>query len=208
MKYFIELGVRGRGVELIELTEDEKNKLLKEKCLNDVYLDWVDECGYNFELERYFLTPNVDRFTLTIRDENNNVVYESEDVMELEDRTFDDDGECQVKGWTFDGVKDGYYLTRIQTIKGCWYEGEFEIDGTFDKDKLYVVQDKNIEEELLGDYVFPLGVIYYQKGDGYDMIRDEIELEFISDFGEQYWDTRLYKLRYKCSWTNLHKVKE
>ena len=53
MKYFIEFGVRALGVQLIELTEEEKNVLLEEENLNDVYYDWVEKCDYNFELEGY-----------------------------------------------------------------------------------------------------------------------------------------------------------
>ena len=70
MKYFIEFGVRALGVQLIELTEEEKNVLLEEENLNDVYYDWVEKCDYNFELEGYYLTPTSDRYTLIIRDEN------------------------------------------------------------------------------------------------------------------------------------------
>ena len=61
MKYFIEFGVRALGVQLIELTEEEKNVLLEEENLNDVYYDWVEKCDYNFELEGYYLTPTSDR---------------------------------------------------------------------------------------------------------------------------------------------------
>lgn len=208
MKYFIELGVSAKGVQLIELTEEEKNELLTENDLNNVYYDWVDKCGNNFALENYYLTPYVDRYTLTIRDENDNVVYKSENVGDLEDKTFDDDGEILVKGWKFEGIKDGYYLTRLQTIKGCWCGGEFEIEEPFDKNKLYVVQDKYIEEGLLGDSVYPLFVLYYQKGEGYDMSRDEIELEYDSDYGEQYFDTYLCKLRNLCWWIDLQKDKK
>ena len=205
MKYFIEFGVRALGVQLIELTEEEKNVLLEEENLNDVYYDWVEKCDYNFELEGYYLTPTSDRYTLIIRDENNNIVYESEDVEELEDKTYYDNGEKQVKGWNFKGVKDGYYLTRFQTIKGCYYTGEFELETSFDKNKLYVIQDEFINDELTGDYTFPMCTIYYQNGDGYDMLRDKIDLDFESDYGEQYWETRLLKVEQYDYWIDLRK---
>ena len=32
-----------------------------------------------------------------------------------------------------------------------------------------MIQDITINDELLGDTVFPMGVLYYQKGDGYDV---------------------------------------
>ena len=202
MKYFIELGVRARGVQLIELTEEEKNELLKVEDLDEIYLDWMYRSEYDFALEDYYLTPFVDRYSLTIRDENDNIVYDSNNVLELLDGTFD------VKDWKFEGVKDGYYLTRIQTIKGCCCSGEFEIDGTFDKNKLYIVRDERIDEGLNGELVYPLFVLYYQRGEGCDMSRDVINLEFESDLGEQYFDTFLVKLRELNWWIDLHKVKE
>lgn len=203
MKYFIDLGVRAKGVQLIELTEEEKDELLEGEDLDDIYDDWVDKIEYEFALENYYLTPSCDRFTLTIRDEDDEVVYEVEDVDELVDRTYDNEGEVQVKGWEFEGFKDGYYLTRLQTIKGCCCSGEFELDEDFDASKLYLVQDKQIEEELVGDTVFPLFKLYYQKGEGYDIERDVIELEFESDLGEQYYDTYLCSLKELNWWTNL-----
>ena len=83
-----------------------------------------------------YLTSEVDRFYLTIKDENDNVVFESEDIDELLDRnkTYDDDGEVQVKGWEFKDVDEGVYLARVQTIKGCFYAGEFELTEPFDEE--------------------------------------------------------------------------
>ena len=37
-KYSIDLGVRSVGVQMIRLTEDEKNELMKEECLEDIFL--------------------------------------------------------------------------------------------------------------------------------------------------------------------------
>jgi hypothetical protein len=208
MKYFIELGVRSNGVQLIKLTEDEKNELLNEDDLDDIYYDWVEKIDYDFELENYYLTPESDRYTLTIRDENDNIVYESDDVQDLEDRTFDENGNIQVKGWKFEGVKDGYYLTRCQVIKGCWCTGEFELNEPFDKNKLYVIQDKQIDEDLLGDLVYPLFDLYYQNGEGYDISRDKIKLDLEEDCGEQYYETLLCMMDDGCCWTNLREELE
>lgn len=202
MKYFIELGFRGNGVQLIDLTEEEKNQLLLEENLDDIYYEWVDNCGYNFELENIYLTPCVDRYSLTIRDEKDNVVYESDNFNDLIDTTYDENGELHIKDWIFKGVKDGFYLTRIQTIKGCSYIGKFELNEPFDKNKLYVVQDQIIDDELLGDSVYPV-IIYYQRGEGYDMKRDIINLDLEGDCGEQYWETHLFKLTNMYEWENL-----
>ena len=202
MKYKIELGVRGDGVQLLELTEDDKNQLLN-KPLDDIYFDWVQKKDWNFSLECQYLTSNIDRYGLTIRDENNNIVYNSESFYDLVDKT---DNECGgVRGWYFKGYKPGYYLTRIQVIKGCLWTGEFELSEPFDVEKLYILQDQVIDEELLGDYVYPMNTLYYQRGEGYDMNRDKIELDFEDDMGEQYFETYLFKLISGNTWLNLQK---
>ena len=178
MKYTVELAARAQGVQLLEVTEEEKNELLEED-LNEVYTDLVQDKEYEFALEGKYLTPEADRFCLTIKDENDDVVFESEDIDELLDRnkTYDDDGDVQVKGWEFTGVDDGVYLARVQTIRDCFYVGEFELTEPFDEEKLYMVQDITINDELLGDTVLPMGVLYYQRGEGYDVNRDEIQLD-------------------------------
>ena len=204
-KYTRELGVRAKGVQLLELAEEEKNELLEED-LDEVYLDWIEEKEYDFALEGQYLTSEVDRFGLTIKDEKGEIVFESDDIKSLleRDKTYDEDeGEIQVKGWEFQGVKDGNYLTRIQIVKGCWYTGEFELNEPFNKEKLYIVRDNKINDELLGDNVFPVDTLYYQRGEGYDINRDKILLDFESDYGEQYFNTYLYKLTERDWWHNL-----
>ncbi len=204
MKYTVELGVRAKGVQLLEVTEEEKQELLEED-LDEVYLDWMERKEYEFALEGQYLMPTVDRFSLTIRDENDNIVYETENFEDLVDKTYDDEEEEEilVEGWKFQGIKDGNYLTRIQIIKGCWYAGEFELNEPFNKEKLYIVRDNKINDELLGDNVFPVDTLYYQRGEGYDINRDKILLDFESDYGEQYFNTYLYKLTERDWWHNL-----
>ena len=206
MKYNIEIEVRAHGVQLIKLTEEEKEQLLKENDLDNVYGDWVNKCEYNFELEGRYLTPDVDRYYLTITDEDGENVFESEDVEDIEDKTYNEEGEeIQVEGWTFEGVEDGFYLARLQTIRGCFCYGEFELDEPFDESKLYRVLDEKISDELLGDSVYPFFKLYYQQGEGYDMNRDQIDLEDDGCDEEQYWQTLLLKLENRDEWTNLRK---
>lgn len=204
MKYTVELEARAHGVQLLEVTEEEKNELLEED-LDEVYANWVEDKEYEFALEGKYLTSEVDRFCLTIKDENDDVVFESEDIEELLDRdkTYDEDDEIQVKGWEFNGIKDGNYLTRVQTIKGCFYAGEFELNEPFDEEKLYMVRDLSINDELLGDTVFPIGSLYYQRGEGYDVNRDEIPLDDEGCDEEQYYETHLYELTEGDWWNDL-----
>lgn len=201
MKYFIELSVRGRGLQLFPLTEDDKNELMNEN-LDEIYLDWVDKRDYAFEMDNQYLMRSCDRFYLSIKDENCNIVYEIDNPNNLVDKTCDENGKY-IKGWHFDGVDDGIYLTRIQTIKGCYYTGEFELNEPFDKDKLYIVRDTQINDELLGDDVFPIDTIYYQQGESINLDNDRIDLDFDSDMGEQYFHTHILKVEERDYWTEI-----
>ena len=91
----------------------------------------------------------------------------------------------------------------IQIVKGCWYTGEFELNEPFDKEKLYFVRDNEINDELLGDYVFPADILYYQRGEGYDINRDEILLDSEGWNEEQYYSTHLFKLTERDWWHDL-----
>ena len=204
MKYTIELNARAKGVQLLALDEDEKDELLEEESLDDIYMDWVDRKDYDFYLEGQYLMPDVDRFSLIIKDEEGNIVFECNDVKEIPDPTFDDDG-VEIKGWDWEGVEDGLYLTRIQTIKGCYYTGGFELDEPFDKDKLYIIRDLQINDELMGDDVFPIDTIYYRRGKNIDLEGDKIGLEDNSDWTEeQYFDTYLMEVEDGDCWTDLN----
>ncbi|MBR6686032.1 MAG: leucine-rich repeat domain-containing protein, partial [Paludibacteraceae bacterium] len=190
MKYFIELSARAVGLQLLKLSEEEKDEILDGRDIEEVFEEHDDD----FALERQFITPEVDRFALTIRDENDNIVYETENVKDLEFKTYDDNGDEQVKGWSFEGIADGFYLTKVQTIKGYYCEGEFELEGTFEKDKLYIVHDQNLYDEIIGEELSPIHYIYYQKGEGYEISRDQIYLEDLSDWEEQYVQIVLYEI--------------
>ena len=198
MKYFIELSARAVGLQLLKLSEEEKNEFLDGRDTEEVFEERYDDLA----LERQFLSPEVDRFALTIRDENDNIVYETENVKDLEFKTYDDNGDVQVKGWNFEGIADGFYLTKVQTIKGYQCEGEFELEGTFEKDKLYIVHDQNLYDEIIGEELSPIHYIYYQKGEGYEISRDQIYLEDLSDWEEQYVQIALFEI--KDNWpTNI-----
>lgn len=203
MKYTINLGVRARGFQLLELTEEEKDELLDED-LDDIFMDWSEQKDYNYAYEKQCLDNDSDRYSLEVKDQNGNTVYYSEDVKDIlqNNKTYDEEYD-PIKGFEFVGVKDGIYLTRISSIKGCWFTGEFEIEGKFDKSRLYIVQDENIDDELTGDYPFPCMNIFYQQGDEPDMEKDDLNWIYDSDMGEQYWDTYLFRVENQDEWENL-----
>jgi len=204
MKYNIELSFRGTGVIGIKLTEEEKDELLNQD-LEEVYMDWCEKKGFEYDFEYTFLTENTDRYLLTIKDEADNVVYESEDVKDLlkNDKTW----EIEDFDYEMQGEEDGYYLLDIPTIKGCFYTGELDIDGEFDPSKLYVVQSDRINDELTGDTMYPI-TLYYQKEETPNLDNDMVYMEFESDLGEQYWDIYLMKLEYGDEWQNLKREED
>ena len=204
MKYKIELSFRGTGVIGIKLTEEEKDELL-DQDLEEVYMDWCEKKDFEYDFEYTFLTKNTDRYLLTIKDEADNVVYESEDVKDLlkNDKTWD----IEDFDYEMQGEEDGYYLLDIPTIKGCFYTGELDIDGEFDPSKLYVVQSDRISDELTGDTMYPI-TLYYQKEETPNLDNDMVYMEFESDLGEQYWDIYLMKLEYGDEWHDLKREED
>lgn len=206
MKYTIYLSARSKGLQLLNLTEDEKNELLKEESLDSVYLDWVEKKDEEYTLEGEFLCSDVDRYYLSVEDEEGNTVYESEEVDDLldNDRTYlDEDLEETIEGYEFVGIGDGFYLVRMQVIKGCSYTCELEIEEPFDATKLYVIRDMFVNDELMGDTVFPITAVYYLRGNTPDPTTDNLDWDYDGDHEEQYYDTYLYEVSDKDYWNCL-----
>ena len=60
-----------------------------------------------------------------------------------------------IKADKFKGVKDGYYLARVQNLKGMFFCGELELNEPFDADKLYLVQDSKLDSEFVNELLYP-----------------------------------------------------
>ena len=198
-KYTIELSLWAKGVQLLDVTEEEKNEL-SEGNLNDVFYDWASKYDYDFYYERQFICPNTEYFELVVKDEEDNVVYETQSVSDLSDKTDED------KSREFKGVKDGYYLARVQNLKGMFFCGELELDEPFDADKLYLIQDSKLDREFVNEPLYPLGSIYYQQGEGYDSNRDEISLDNEGDMRETECKTTLFDTVNGNEWYILHET--
>lgn len=210
-------------------------RLKANEYLDDIFMDFQERLDYEFALERQYVTYGCDRYGFAIwevldlededidqlteldiyniiRGDTDDVkIYESEDVDDFireKDKTYDEDYDLQVEGWKFEGIEDGDYLAKAQTLKGTSYQGLFVLDEVFDENKLYIVRDKNIDEEFIGlggDYMYSVfDNFYYKKGEGYDLLRDKLE---IIPYGEnpgdeQYWTTYLLN-QGKLGWTDL-----
>ena len=198
-KYTIELSLWAKGVQLLDVTEEEKDEL-SEGNLNDVFYDWASKYDYDFYYERQFICPDTEYFEFVVKDEEDNVVYETQCVSDLSDKTDED------KSREFKGVKDGYYLARVQNLKGMFFCGELELDEPFDAEKLYLIQDSKLDSEFVNEPLYPLGSIYYQQGEGYDSNRDEISLDNEGDMRETECKTTLFDTVNGNEWYILHET--
>ena len=198
-KYTIEISLWAKGVQLLDVTEEEKDEL-SEEDLNDVFYDWASKYDYDFYYERQFICPDTEYFELVVKDEEDNVVYETQCVSDLSDKTDED------KSREFKGVKEGYYLARVQNLKGMFFCGELELNEPFDADKLYLVQDSKLDSEFISEPLYPLGYIYYQQGEGYDSSRDEVWLDNEGDMRETDCRTTLFDAVNGNEWYIVHET--
>ncbi len=199
MKYKINLSFRGRGVQIAKLSEEEKDEILEKieetEDIDEVYEEWTWENTPEYDYEETALDKNVDRFSLEVVDENGNTVYQSEDVNDLIKN--------KENGDSFIGLPDGFYFGQIQTVKGCCYNADLELDGEFDVNKFYAIRDVYVNEELVGNEIFPIGNICYKRSEEINPEADGVDWEFDSDMGPQYWDTFLMELEDKDGWEDL-----
>ena len=206
MKYKIEFSFRARGIQLLKVTDEEKENLFETDDLEQTYFEMVDEKDYDFELEDAFLTKNVDRFSLVVKDESGEIIYESDDVEDLlkKDMTdiFNEDDGAALGGWKFKGIKDGTYLVDVQTLKGNYITGELDIDGEFDPDRLYIIKSTELDDELTGEDMFSTS-LYYKREETPNLEKDYIDLDWMDYGEEQYWDIYLMNVEYGNEWMNL-----
>lgn len=188
MNYKIFLDVRDLHVRVWELNEELLEKVNEYDNLEELDSRLMFE-GEDPLYEDSFITNDCDRFSFKVEDEEDNIVYELEDLDEYldKDKTFDDEGEC-LEGFEFDGLgdKDCDCLVSIVTEKGAGGSAELELEEPFDPDKLYLIRSTKIDDELVGDDVYPIFGVYYQRGEGYDLERDIIDFDPDGLFEEQY----------------------
>jgi len=188
MNYKIQLDVRDLHLRVWELNEE----LLKKANEYDSLEEMDSELMYEGEEPLYedsLITRDCDRFSFVVEDKDGEVVYEIDDLDEYldKDKTYDDEGEY-IQGCRFEGLGDKSCdcLVSIVTEKGAGGSAELELDEPFDLDKLYLIRSTKIDDELVGEDVYSLFGVYYQRGEGYDLERDIIDFDPDGLFDEQY----------------------
>lgn len=188
MNYKIRLDVRGLHLRVWELNEELLEKVNEYDSLEEMDSELMYE-GEEPLYEDSFMTRDCDRFSFVVEDEDGEVVYEIDDLDEYldKDKTYDEEGEY-IKGYRFEGLGDKNCdcLVSIVTEKGAGGTVELELDEPFDPDKLYLIHSTKIDDELVGEDVYPLFGVYYQRGEGYDLERDRIDFDPDGLFDEQY----------------------
>ena len=189
MTYTIQLDVRDLHLRVWELNEELLKKAREYNSLEELDRELMYDGVVAPLYEDSFITRVCDRFSLVVEDEDWETVYELEDLDEYlsKDKTFNEEGET-IKGFEFEGLKGKNCdcLVSLVTEKGAGGTADLELDEPFDPDKLYIIRSTKIDDELVGDDVYPIFGLYYQRGEGYDFERDGIDFDPDGLFEEQY----------------------
>ena len=193
MKYKVEFQGYPLWVRMFLLDDD-----IQEELSIDIDNDPFEEMwgkfdgNYDYNVERELAVAGDDKILISVKDENDNVVFKAESIYDIKLLpTFDDDEEDDVierDGYGFEGVEDGTYLVRQEKEDWSFWEGDLELDTDFDPSRLYLIRDKKLNDEFCEDACAPMGVLYYQKADNIDPENDNLDLEFLESTGSKdYW---------------------
>ncbi len=189
MKYKVEFQGFPLWVRMYRLDED-----IQEELSIDIDNDPFEEMWEKFDenhdpdIERYLAVAD-DEILISVKDENDNVVFKAESIYDIKLLpNFDDVDEEDIDGYDFEGVEDGTYLVRQEKEEWSFWEADLELDTDFDPSRLYLIRDKRLNDEFCGECCVPMGVIYYQKADNIDLKNDNLDLEFLENNGSKdYW---------------------
>lgn len=200
MKYKVEFQGFPLWVRMYRLDED-----IQEELSIDIDNDPFEEMWEKFDenhdpdIERYLAVAD-DEILISVKDENDNVVFKAESINDIKMLpNFEDDEEDDVidrDGYGFVGVEDGTYLVCQVKEEWSFWEAELELDTDFDPSRLYLIRDKKLNDEFCGEVCAPIGDLYYQKADNIDPKNDNLDLEFISNNGS------------KSCWYNISSVEQ
>ena len=189
MKYKVEFQGYPLWVRMFLLDDDIQEELSID-IDNDPFEEMWEKLDGNYEynVERELAVAD-DDILITVKDENDNVVFKAESIYDIKLLpNFDDVDEEDIDGYDFEGVEDGTYLVRQEKEEWSFWEADLELDTDFDPSRLYLIRDKRLNDEFCGECCVPMGVIYYQKADNIDLKNDNLDLEFLENNGSKdYW---------------------
>lgn len=210
-KFYLEMSIKGAiEIDPYLIDDDTYDELGVD---DEIDYDDADEATMYFDLVRaetvmtYDELCDCDTFSLKVRDENNNVVYETKNPDSIkmytyykgEFGTYNDDENTNEDGdlpplpnFNFKNVPDGKYLIENFDLKWDNFEGEFEADE-FDPSKLAFYPSEYLNSEICDDEVFLTCLRY----DGKEL---DIEESWTDAYGNR------FKLLTKedDNWSDIH----
>ena len=162
-KYTVSIQGYGHEITIGSVTDEQKEILSnEEKELIDIVNEDLDEYGGYHEIDnQYHRWGAVDRYTITIEDEDGNVVFEVDENTLYDHDT--DDFELVESIDIYDKInQDLDLLVCVAQEKGSFFMGDFETEE-FDLTKLKITIDTDI---VACDYTFSdtvSGVFYEEE---------------------------------------------
>lgn len=203
MKYNIQVSCRPNYLRMFKLNDDELDQVRETDSLEEAFDEIEENRDYDYDFEEEILCVD-SHYYLTVSRENKNVVEVTSLIIPIRpigDKVLEGSANWDESPlYNFAGMPTGNYLISNQLMKGSCWEGEIELDGDFDFNRLYYLKDDHINDELLGDDCTPVNQIYYRKGDKCDPETDIIILDFLSDNGDFSRDLYLAHVSEKDYW--------
>lgn len=160
-KYTIELTVKyPTEVTGVKIDSDTKAELEESSCFTDdaeeVYFnadDYIASEVVMYEDDFY----STDTFSLEVKDENGNVVYETTDAESITTYPYydeDKDEEVDAPNFEREPVEVGDYLIENNTLKWTTITFELETDAPFDSSKLSFYPSAHLDYFICEDDIF------------------------------------------------------
>jgi len=177
MKYYINLDCRacsrrGHKIDDQELV-DRIKEANEDDTIDELWFNYAEETDWECDCDQEYAIQ--DRFNLTVTDEDNNTIYETN---KLDDIKLVDEG-----GKTRSIFSKGLWFVRESTWKGAGWIYSMEIDEPFDSSKLYFTKTHYYEDN---NYDIRYVNMLSYEGIGYLEIEEENGW-----FEEQYYDEKV-----------------
>ena len=179
--YTVELTIKGATEVGLYLVDDEVQEALddiggvEEADVdffedNELYNDYGTIVMNDCELD------DSDTFSLEVKDEDDNVIYETTDPSSIvRYPEYDEDVELPTPNFDFKGVKPGTYIVENNDLKWCTLTGEFEAEE-FDPKKLSFHPSEVFDKMLCDEDVFLIELRY-------DNQKLDIEVDYNDCYG-------------------------
>lgn len=138
MKYSIRISGYGSEITIGSVTDEEKEILSNpDKDLQELVFEDLEEvCGWSEIDDQFHCFGATSPFTITIKDENDNELYEINEADVYKYDT-DDFSLIETEFPEIDATKD--LLVCYSGEKGTFFLGEIEVEGEFDLTKLKII---------------------------------------------------------------------